>query len=267
MNDSNQSARRWWGAYDLEIGQLGHWRIGPLSLHVHRRASEWLVAWESKGDPKEETTEIKVPTEGALPVDATVNRFPVQATNGPVTLMPRLADRPVIIKPETPLYVPGGERVTLFIGSPVWVDVAVGKPPRSLLEVEAYRTTDTWFGPNTRQGELCYASKTLARLNLEDCTVRPHRAITAVEVQNNADESLLIELLQLPAPLLALFATEENVLWTQSVTLTREDSGNQTSLKISNAPHPEGGVLTRLAEPRQAQGGNIVFQAFSKLFG
>ncbi len=249
------------------MGEAGRFRIGPLRLHLQRRPFEWQVSWESFGDPKDETAEIEVPTTAKPTARMKTNRYSMQTTPDKVTLSARLADRPVIIKPETPLYVPSGDYVTLFIGSPVWVVVAVGDPSVELVELQAYRSTDTWLGPNTREGTLCYGSKTLARLRLQDCTIRPHRAITAMEVRNNADDALLIEQVQLPAPRLALYATEDDTLWTQSVTLVREHGSQFARLDIGTAGHPDGGVLKRIAEPRETGGGNVIFQAFSRLFG
>lgn len=267
MTESQRPARAWWGEYRLDADQAGRWRIGPLQLHVQRRPAEWRVTWLSRGDPKDETAEIEIPTADGPPADGESCRFTYGETSERLVLTPRLADRAVVIKPQTPLYVPGGEQVTLYVGSPVWVQVAVGEPAQDLMELACHRATDTWAGPNTRQGEICYGSRTLAQLRLEDCTIRPHRAITSVLVRNLATDPLLIEQLQLPVPLLALYTTDDDVLWTQSVTLVREGWDQKARLEIGSADHPRGGVLRRLSEARKAADGNVVFQVFNKLFG
>lgn len=258
--------RAWWGEYELEHGQSGRWRIGPLQLHIRRSASEWRVAWASPGSPKDDAIEVELPTQAELPSGATVNRYTQKATSAKLTLSGALADRPVVVKPETPLFVPGGEEITLFVGSPVWVRVLVGDPPVQLAEIPSHRATDTWAGPNTREGQVCYGSRTLAQLDLADCTIRPHRAITAVHVRNLVPDPLLVEQIQLPAPLLALYATTSGMLWTQSVTLVREPAQPGARLKIGAADPPDGGVLRQLSEPRTRHQGNVVFQVFNRLF-
>ncbi len=35
--------------------------------------------------------------------------------------MPRLADRSVVIKPIDPIYIPAGQRGTLYISTPLWI--------------------------------------------------------------------------------------------------------------------------------------------------
>lgn len=262
-----RSNRTWWGEYELGHGQSGRWRIGPLQLHIRRSKSEWRVAWSSPGSPKDEATEVEVPTQAELPHAAQVNRYTQKATASKLTLSAALADRPVVVKPETPLFVPGGEETTLFVGSPVWVRILVGDPPVQLAEIPSHRATDTWAGPNTREGQVCYGSRTLAQLDLADCTIRPHRAITAVQVRNRAPDPLLIEQIQLPAPLLALYATTSGMLWTQSVTLVREPAQAGARIEIGAADPPDGGVLRQLSEPRARHHGNAVFQVFNRLFG
>jgi hypothetical protein len=267
MNDKNNQARAWWRDYELDEGQTGWWRIGPMQLFVQRRPSEWRVSWLSAGDPKDVAAEVELPSDREPPEDASSSRFTCARTHPRLSLSPRLADRPVVIKPETPLYVPGGEQVTLYVGSPVWVQIKVGDPPRDLIALPTHRATDTWAGPNTREGQICYGSRTLAQLRLEDCTIRPHRAITAVAVRNAASDPLLVEQLQLPAPLLALYATDDDVLWTQSVTLVRESWDQKARLEIGTESHPAGGVLRRLADARRQPEGNLVFQVFNRIFG
>ena len=57
--------------------------------------------------------------------------------------------------------------LALFVGSPVWIQIAFGEPPRHALEVPSHRPSDTWAGPNTREGIACYASRTAAQVEFE----------------------------------------------------------------------------------------------------
>ncbi len=259
-------ANAWWGDYELGVGESGRWRIGPLQLHVERRRAEWLVHSLSSDDARDALCEIEVPTAMPMPDDADSHRFVQRATGGKITLSGRLADRPVVIKPAVPLSVPGGEEVTLYVGSPVWVQIGVGEPSVHLLEIPSHRASDTWAGPNTREGIACYGSRTLAQVDFADCTIRPHRAITEVQVRNNAVDTLVVEQIQLPAPLLALYGGDDGVLWTQSVTLTRDNREHAARLTIGVAAPATGGALRRIGEPRKAADGNMIAQVFNRLW-
>src|SRR5690606_23329912 len=134
-------ANAWWGDYELGIGESGRWRVGPLQLYVERRKAEWLVHSLSSDDARDALCEIEVPCRSQRPGDMESHRFVQRATGGRLTLSGRLADRPVVIKPAVPLSVPGGEEVTLYVGSPVWVQVAVGEPPIHLIEIPSHRAS------------------------------------------------------------------------------------------------------------------------------
>lgn len=256
----------WWGDYELGVGESGRWRIGPLQLYIERRRAEWLIHSHSSNDARDVLCETEIPTQSSLPDHVESHRFVQRATGGRITLSGRLADRPVVIKPAVPLSVPGGEEVTLYVGSPVWIQVAVGDPPITLLEIPSHRASDTWAGPNTREGIACYSSRTLAQVDFADCTLRPHRAITEVEVRNNAEDTLVIEQIQLPAPLLALYGGDSGVLWTQSVTLTRDNREHAARLAIGDAAPAKGGTLKLIGEPRKLADGNMIAQVFNRLW-
>lgn len=258
--------RAWWGDYEFPVGNSGRWRIGPLRLHVARLRNEWLVHTWSSDDASDATIEIEVPSASTPLADTVANRFVQRQTVSRLVLGGRLADRPVVTKPAVPLSVPGGEEVTLHVGSPIWVQVAVGDPPQHLLEIPSHRPSDTWAGPNTREGHACYASRTLAQLEFADCVIRPHRAITEVHVRNRAEDTLLIEQLQLPAPLLALYATAGGALLTPPVTLTRDGRQHAARLEIGEPRAPDGGPLTRIGEPREVVGSNMIAQVFGRLW-
>lgn len=257
---------KWWGEYELGVGESGRWRIGPLQLHIERRRAEWLIHSLSSDDARDTLCEVEVPTDSPIPEGTTSHRFVQRATGGRITLSGRLADRPVVIKPAVPLSVPGGEEVTLYVGSPVWVQIAVGDPAIHLLEIPSHRASDTWAGPNTREGLACYGSRTLAQVDFADCTLRPHRAITEVQVRNNATDTLVIEQIQLPAPLLALYGGDGGVLHTQSVTLTRDNREHAARLAIGAAAPTTSGTLQRIGEPRKVADDNMIAQVFNRLW-
>lgn len=251
----------------MKAGSTARWRIGPLELFVRRDATEWEIARMVAGGAKDTTVEIENPCSAGVPDGAPVSRFAMRETGSHLRMSPRLADRAVVVKPEVPVSVPAGEAVTFYVGSPVWVEVADAEHDTVLLDTPVLQPSDTWAGPNTREGLSCYGSRTYARRRLEDCTVRPHRAITRVEIENGGDGPLIVEQLQLPAPMLAVYASADGVLFTESISLTRARSDTEAGLAVGSADEEGGSPLQRLSEPREVVEGNMVFQAFSRLFG
>jgi len=187
-------------------------------------------------------------------------------TSEAVWLRPLLADRALVSRPMSPLYVPAGETATIFVRSPLWLRVEVGDNLVPLLELPILRPSDTWFGPTTMEGELCYASQTYARLSLENLPIGPHHAITQITIQNQADSQLLVEHLKLPVPYLALFEAADGLLWTQGVTMTRSRDTGMANFQIESDPPEWVRAEKRLSEPRQATSIKTAIYAFGALF-
>ncbi len=267
MGASEIGDASWWGSFSLEIGQTARWRIGPLDLWVQRHANEWRLVHESSGDPLDESLVRTIP---ATDVDPDrfedVQRFAMSGTGSRLTLKPALADRPVISRPSTPFHLPAGEEATVFVSTPVWLGFRVGDGDGKLLrELAVARPSDTWFGPNTREGELCYTSRTYFVLDRDNLPGLPHRATTAVRILNRADEELTVDRMRLPAPQLGLYATPSGQLWSQDVTYERTE-GDDAELRVRSKRPRSVADASLVAEPRVPVRGNLVVRAFSSLF-
>ena len=176
-----------------------------------------------------------------------------------------MADRPVVIKPKEPFYVQSGEDISFYVATSVWLELSVGEPAKKLMDVASFRPSDTWFGSSTIEGELCYASRTLGRLRLEDLPIAPHQVVTTIQLRNKAKDALFLERLKLPVQYLSIYQSQQH-LWTQTVSLIREQSGDLAELKIAKAAPNHLEDVRKLATPREKAGQNLVVRAFSKLF-
>lgn len=270
-NDRAPGSRPWWGDYSLPEGHHGMaWRIGPLHLLARRWGREWRLAWRNEDDALDATLAFD-----SLPdvddSDCTVERYAFRETGRGLRLVPRVADRSVVVRPDIPLYIPAGESAEVFVSTSVWVEIhaldEAGVCGKVLTALPAYRPSDSWFGPNTREGDLCYASRSLARLQLEDVVQRPHRILSPVTIWNRGEDHLLIERLNVPLPMLAVHASDRGQLWTQPVVIERGKAGGYGTLKLDEIRLPEELKLEKLSEPREIQGRQGLFRALDRLFG
>lgn len=226
-------ANEWWGRWEIEEGESGCWKIGPLTLWIARRRGEWRVTYSEGSDHLEDRLEISLPDDAELDIkDATVHRFAVKGSEGVVELRPRLADRPIVVRPEMPFHLLADEEVKLYMSTAVWVEVKVDNPGRVLLEIPTFRPSDTWFGATTRSGELCYASRTSAHLLLENLPRHMARAITRIRVRNLGPDSLRLERIKLPVLALSLYADQKSSLWTDAVTVRRAKDGQMAHVQL-----------------------------------
>lgn len=265
----SSSSATWWGRFTLGEGEGGLWEIGPLTLAVERRAREWRVSWTA-GDPQADASkrlDVRCPLPaGELPAGVQTARFAAHATTAELVLEPALPDRAVVARPELPLELLAGEEVALFVALPVWVRVKVGGE-RQLVEVPTQRLADTWFGPSTLAGELCYATRTSARLQPSKLPPRPHLATCRVVLHNRAATRLPLERLSLPVQNLDLWWHRERGLWTRGVEVERAADGSMASLRLADGPPDVVLGAEPVAPARQPEPRLALVRALEALLG
>ncbi|WP_026280713.1 hypothetical protein [Thioalkalivibrio sp. ALE30] len=255
----------WWGRRPLASGAHGRWSIGPLDLWLLHGAQEWQMVLERPRDAADATLAIDVPCSEPFPAGARdLLRFAGAPADAEPELRVALADRPMVSRPQNPFYVPAHGQVTLYLSSPAWVQLHLGAA--RVQEFPVYTPSDTWFGPNTVNGELCYATRTQARLDLADVPERPHRVVTPLTIANKADDALFLERVNLPVPRLPVYADRHHRLWTPAVRMEREEDRDMAAMKIDPGPPGAATGAQRIAEPREAGGRHLMVRAFSALF-
>lgn len=126
-------------------------------------------------------------------------------------LHPLWHDRAQVSHAETAFYLPANEHVTIYVTSPAWIRIEAGDPAVFLDEIATVRLSDTWYGPNTREGELCYANHTFCRTHLQDVVFRPHRVVSPVLIYNHSKSTLLLEEVTLPHLSLSIYTDKEGI--------------------------------------------------------
>jgi len=270
LSVDNLNIASWWGQTSMGIDQTALWQIGPMRLAIQRCLDEWQIGHESIPDVDPDITTWQYQP-AAADIDtyqfANITRHVSDESTDTVWLRPLLADRALISRPVMPLYVPPKATVKIFVRSPLWLRIGLGNNLIPIQEMPVLRPSDTWFGPSTTEGQLCYASMTYARKHLENLPVGPHHAVTQVIIHNQANSQLQVERLILPAPYLALFEASDGLLWTQNVTMSRRGSSNLADFRIDSSP-PDFATATKLlSEARQSTSIKTSIYAFGALFG
>lgn len=264
----------WWGAFDFDEDHAGCWNVGPSTLWIYRSSRSWHLIHLASKDSLLDAAFIQQPrpiTETSLaldelPTEARHLRYSFRQTDRRCVLTPTLADRSVVVRPDIPLYILAGEAVTLYVSTPLWMRIEVGLTPRLLHEIPSFRPSDTWFGASTREGELCYSVKTVGRLRLSSLPFRLHRAVTPIHVRNRGSDAMHVDSIQLPVQYLSLHEAENHFLWTEAVTLDREEGGELAAVRLERRPPSEAGPTTLLRGPRLELRANVLVRTFSSIF-
>ena len=231
-------------------GNARLWHIGPLALHVRCLAREWRVTTREEPTQVDRFTALGPAAEVPAPEDGTVQRFATVPEDERITLRPQLADRAVVVRPDPALGLPPGHDVTFYMSMPAWVQLVSGQGT-PLQGIPVTRPSDTWFGVSRMEGELCYASRTAARLGLDELPRRPGRVITEVHVRNHGTDLLQVERVQVPAPFLPVYATAQHTLWTPSITVVRKGDEPLAEVRVASGPPAHVGPTTLVASARK----------------
>jgi len=266
--DTSAPVSRWWRSYGLPVGTQGRWTLGPLHLGAEHLPGEIRLSWLAVGGWRTDTVAIEHPCAAPPHVaGAEIARFALASQKAELTLRPVLPDRPIVARPSTALWVLGRQRVDLFVSTPLWLEAHLGAAADRLLSMPSVRLSDTWFGPSPRQGELCYSSRTQARLDVTKLPRHPMRAVTRVTINNQGAGPVRVERIKLPTQLLGLYATSDDRFWTTSIEL--EPAATEGAARV-HLRAPEGLADDRFevaSKPRRLQHANMFERAFSALIG
>lgn len=237
----------WWGTFEVGVNETSSWSIGPLTVWIEGRTREWRIS--HLHSPDEIDRLAMTPSAASPDPTPALLRVATDDADPSVRLRPATADRPMVVRPDSALRLPKGGSTTFYMSTPAWVEILAAASSTELTAIPTTRPSDTWFGPSRVEGELCYASRTAARLVLEELPRRPGRISTEVRVDNRGADALVIERVQIPLPHLAVFAAGAD-LWTPSVTLTRRGDEPLAEVRVSERPPSAAGSATKVRDAR-----------------
>lgn len=259
----------WWGDFSLAQQQQRYWSAGERHIVIERQACEWNT-WNINTETENRDIihcgECYQQTPALLLEDQNLGRHLQTTTEEKIRIMPALADRSIVTRPHTPLRLLGGEKTKIYVSTPLWFTATTLPSESVLLDVPFWRPSDSWFGSSTREGEICYAKYTDARMRLEMLEQRPHRAVTPVFIHNKQKQPLLIERLNVPVPLLSLYHHSERGLWTETVNMRREDDDDKVTLVLEKQAPAEVPGADLLVGPRVSSEKHTLIRSLSSLF-
>lgn len=258
------AGQAWWAPRQLPKGRTLEAVIGPLRIWLQHGETAWIVAWQRDDDMH--SMRLAIGESEAAPPDDNRQRHVLDTEAGLVRLQPTLMERPVVVRTLEPVFLSSGESTTLYIRTPLSLSVCVGDAARVLCEIPTLELSDTWFGPNTREGTVCFAARTHARTALAELPRRPHRAISPVQIRNRAPSALSLERLSLPVPALGLYGDERHGLWTESLTLERDDDDDVAALRVRDGAPGEAPGASAVAAARAPVSRGAAVRAFSRIF-
>ncbi len=264
---SNLHNIHWWGEKEFELNIPQAWQFGSLLFRITRSMQEWRLEYhrpQVQYDYEQTWHKIEDPNFG-FPLPVEIERYMFKKTESKLRLLPRLANRSVVIKPVDPIYIPAGQRGTLYISTPLWLSGFIEGYKEPIFDLPIILPKDTWFGPNPRTGEICYATAIDGRTELKYLTRRAFRAVTPIEFHNTSNQQLRFDRMNVPVPALPLFYSETTGrLWTSQIKVLHEGLDKPPRIRLENRTPPLAGEVTYLHPPREPAG--MLFNMFESFF-
>lgn len=265
--EQNPTSLRWWGEQQFELNQARAWQFGSLLFRLTRGLQEWRMEYYRPAvqyDYEQKWQEMDDP-HFAFPQPVHVERYMFRETHSKIQLIPRLADRSVVIRPVDPIYIPAGQRGTLYISTPLWLSGYVESQKTPLFDIPIIMPKDTWFGPDHRSGEMCYATSVDGRTDLKQLRPRAFRAVTPIDFHNVSSHQLRFDRMNVPVPALPLFFSDSTQrLWTSQIKVIHEGMDRPARIRIENRTPPLAGDVIYV-NPARAPGGTL-FNMFDSFF-
>lgn len=258
----------WWG--DFHFPEKTQWvmRCAEVCLEMHSAPHQWWLGYEWQQTTDQDEPSLKNETSPFISAPKHEQRFVFAELPDRVIIRPALADRPVVCRPAVSVNLLPFQEVTLFVCLPLWLKIASASSEQTLLDIPTVRVCDSWFGPNTREGVLSYASQVSEQLDVKPITSNKARAVIEVRIQNQSEQMLTLDKISVPAPNLNLYMDKEGQFWTQRITLVRR---NLDDAILSLDDVMSGGLaLTELelvSAAREDIGRSKITKAISALFG
>lgn len=230
---------------------------GDLCLTIRKQTHEWQLSyhWDKKGNSGGFSCRYLEESPSGL---ENVDRIAMEKMSDGVSLSPRLADRPIVVRPLSPFSIPAQNRITLYVTTPVWLQIGFAEGVNREFAVQ--QLSETWMGPRTHEGELCYGSHTHARLDRDMLVQLPWRALSPVTLHNRSKNDFVLERMSIPAPYLSLYNDAERLL-TEPLSIQVDSDARQGIVNIGKVTQGE-----RVAKPRKTAERGVLVSALENLF-
>lgn len=260
---ANVQADPFWATQPLEPGEWCSWQAGTVCLWAKREQHEWRV---TSTRSVHETEELKIDRHLPPPEGTEWKRWAFKDKDASVTVSPTMPDKPLVVRPDSPIRIPRGNEALFFISIPIHLQVQIGEKKNLLIyEEPSVVLSKTWFGPPF-SGELSYALRTGGSREIEGAKQGRHRAICPVLITNKSEEELNFEKLSIRAMHVNIYRGE-NRLWTEEIHVSYR--GEQVFSEVSFGKHPPKfeTIRERLAGAREPMPkGNFFRKSFDSLW-
>jgi len=249
-----------WKTFELEPGESLIWDVGSICIHASRVGDDWLIARTESQNPN--NVNIQIHPNG-IPDELSMERWAFKNPRTSITFKPKMPDRPLVVRPMTPLGLPPESEVQFFINIPAFIEITISNKSfeTQVGNLPSQTLSNTWFGDNF-SGVFCYSNKTQIRREKAELTVIPNHIICPFRIKNKGDEILHVERICLRVKYLAIWAGKVR-LWSNQVTTVFRGHGKETQLEFDKHAPSDANDPKLIAEAQEKAERGFLRQTFA----
>lgn len=255
------SSPRWYSPVTVNPDAQTYWEAGSLQAWALHSLHEWRLATVRQ----EEKAAIRTSPDEPLPDRPSWKRWAFSDENAEISAVPAMPDKPLVVRPDSPIRIPRGNQVTFFVSVPIWLRfyVGTGKKRVMLTEEPTVVLSKTWFGDPTI-GELCYALRTGASRTLDGIKLGAHRCVCPILIKNSSDHELDFEKLCIRTPHVNIFQGDTR-LWSEEIRVSFRGKDQGSEISFSSSPPSFERVGEKAGEAREIAPKSFIRRSFDSL--
>jgi hypothetical protein len=238
------------------------------TIYVQREAQQWVISKVPQLQPTC-TLEPGLHIQHAA-IDGEVSeslRWTSGEQESTLRILPRMADKNLLLRAPYPLSIPSGRKPTFYVSLPLMYQLYIGTSKTPVYEFFVESLPHTWFGQNTRRGELCYEVSGSLALDADSLPNVPHRVAMQIRFCNRDSEHLQLEKINIPAQFLPIYRVDQKHFWTLPLTITNEKLTDELNLHYGKSVPCRYEQLQLVSEPRLRSDARSFMRAIEAIIG
>ncbi len=253
----------------LELGATVAIETQTDTLYVQRQSQQWRLYKQARPHAQCNLDQALVVSQRIpLPDNLEmVKSWMSGEQESTLRIVPCMADRNLVLNLDKPIVVPAGRRPKFYLALPLMYQLYIGNSKQPFYEFLIEKLPLSWFGSNTRRGELCYQFEAEVLQDYEQTAPIPHRAMLELRLCNRDTDHLSIDRINLPAQFLPVYKVDGNRYWTTALTITNEKLTDELSLHYAKSVPCRYDSLQLVSESRLRSEARTILRALEAIIG
>ena len=247
-----------WSKISIEQGNTYYWKLGLKGIYLQKRNKEWFFSLKDL----QELAKDLICGEQTSPVDNAEWLTFVGDSGNTVQPLPAFPDRPIVVKPKTPLKVLPEKDVLLFIEIPLYIQFYsnTGKIENLIFECCSQELSSTWFG-ELDDGILVYSLPLEISTAFEKSKHTSHNITCPVRLTNDSSMALDVQRFLLRGEYLNIYRHEKE-LWSNEVKIRFKGESEFSDVQYVNQAPSFIKSPVQIATARSIKSTNVFSKSF-----